>query len=64
MQHDVFDIDKQTRCPECGSDQLIGDYERAEVVCANCGLVIDETLLIWDQNGEHLTTSKEIKGLV
>ena len=45
MQHDVFDIDKQTRCPECGSDQLIGDYERAEVVCANCGLVIDENLV-------------------
>lgn len=27
MQHDVFDIDRQTCCPECGSDQLIGDYE-------------------------------------
>lgn len=24
------------------STELIGDYERAEVVCAHCGLVIDE----------------------
>lgn len=45
MQHDVYDRDKQSRCPECGSDQLIGDYERAEVVCANCGLVIDDNLV-------------------
>ncbi|MEE1151431.1 MAG: TFIIB-type zinc ribbon-containing protein, partial [Methanobrevibacter sp.] len=24
---------------------MIGDYERAEVVCARCGLVIDENLV-------------------
>ena len=30
---------------ECGSTELIGDYERAEVVCAHCGLVIDENLV-------------------
>ena len=45
MQGDVYDKDKQTVCPECGSKELIGDYERAEVVCANCGLVIDENLV-------------------
>ncbi|WP_406535307.1 transcription initiation factor IIB, partial [Methanobrevibacter sp.] len=44
-QEDVFDQDRQTVCPECGSTELIGDYERAEVVCARCGLVIDENLV-------------------
>ena len=49
MQGDVYDKDKQTVCPECGSTELIGDYERAEVVCAHCGLVIDENLvdMVW-----------------
>ncbi|WP_295601972.1 transcription initiation factor IIB [uncultured Methanobrevibacter sp.] len=44
-QRDVYDDTKQTVCPECGSEELIGDYERAEVVCARCGLVIDENLV-------------------
>ena len=43
--NDVYDDSKQTVCPECGSEELIGDYERAEVVCARCGLVIDENLV-------------------
>ncbi len=29
------------RCPECGSTRLIRDYEAAEVVCMECGYVID-----------------------
>ena len=41
----VYDDSKQTVCPECGSTELIGDYERAEVVCSRCGLVIDENLV-------------------
>ena len=44
-QEDTYAQDKQTVCPECGSTELIGDYERAEVVCARCGLVIDENLV-------------------
>ena len=28
----VFDDNKQSVCPECGSEELIGDYERAEVM--------------------------------
>jgi len=32
-------------CPECGSRRLEYDYERGELVCMNCGLVVDEDLI-------------------
>jgi transcription initiation factor TFIIB len=32
-------------CPECGSKSLNRDYERAEIVCKECGLVIDEKII-------------------
>jgi len=35
----------ETVCPECGGRQLVHDYERAELVCQNCGLVIDEDFI-------------------
>jgi len=35
----------QSVCPECGSRQLVHDYERAELVCQNCGLVLDEEFI-------------------
>jgi len=28
------------QCPECGSTRLMRDYESAEIVCMNCGIVI------------------------
>ena len=31
---------KVQKCPECGSDRLIRDYETAEIVCMDCGIVI------------------------
>ncbi len=31
-------------CPICGSTKVIKDYERAEIVCAQCGCVIKEKL--------------------
>ncbi len=37
-------------CPECGSHALVHDYERAELVCSDCGLVIDENFI--DQGPE------------
>ena len=27
------------QCPECGSKRLMRDYERAEIVCMDCGHV-------------------------
>ncbi len=32
-------------CPECGSRSLTKDYERAEIICSDCGRVIDEKLM-------------------
>ena len=32
-------------CPECGSAELIRDYDAAEIVCAACGCVIQEKLM-------------------
>ncbi|MHA1835789.1 MAG: transcription initiation factor IIB [Candidatus Odinarchaeia archaeon] len=33
------------RCPECGCAQLVRDYQRAEVICVNCGLVIRSKII-------------------
>lgn len=32
-------------CPECNSDRLVRDYERAELICEDCGLVLSESLI-------------------
>jgi len=39
-----------TSCPECGSERLVKDYMRAEIVCEICGLVLDDLLM--DPRGE------------
>ena len=38
-------IEELTQCPDCGSTHLSRDYSRAELICADCGLVIDEDLI-------------------
>ncbi|HDH91669.1 MAG TPA: transcription initiation factor IIB [Candidatus Aenigmarchaeota archaeon] len=39
----MLDEDKEgRRCPECGSKDIIFDYERGEEICANCGTVLSE----------------------
>ena len=32
-------------CPDCGSSHLKRDYSRAELVCADCGLVLDSEII-------------------
>ncbi len=32
-------------CPECGSKCLIRDYDKAEIFCADCGLVVAENIV-------------------
>ncbi len=38
------------KCPECGSQELIRDYERGELVCNHCGIVIEDSFI--DQGPE------------
>ena len=38
-------IEEITQCPECRSTHLTKDYSRAELVCEDCGLVIDEDFI-------------------
>ena len=38
-------VEETIQCPECGSNHLSKDYSRAELVCHECGLVIDEDLI-------------------
>lgn len=39
-----------TECPECHSKDIAYDYERAEISCNRCGLVLDENII--DQGPE------------
>ena len=38
-------IEETVNCPECGDTNLNRDYSRGEVVCKNCGLVIDAEII-------------------
>jgi transcription initiation factor TFIIB len=38
------EIEETNKCPECNSSHIIKDYSRAELVCDNCGLVVEEEL--------------------
>jgi len=38
-------IEETVICPDCGSAHLSRDYSRAELICDDCGLVIDEDLI-------------------
>ncbi|MEM2882010.1 MAG: transcription initiation factor IIB [Candidatus Bathyarchaeia archaeon] len=48
---------KVSSCPECGSANLVEDYEQGEVICRDCGLVISEHSL--NQGPEWRAFTKE-----
>ena len=33
------------KCPECGSGNLVHDYDTGETVCGDCGLVLYEQMM-------------------
>ena len=37
--------EKIKKCPECGSKKLVYDEQKGEVICANCGLVIETEMV-------------------
>ena len=34
------------KCPNCGCKELMWDFQRGDVVCTNCGLVLDKILIL------------------
>jgi transcription initiation factor TFIIB len=38
------DIKSRGRCPECGENRLVRDYDTAEVICTNCGCVVEDKI--------------------
>lgn len=39
------------KCPECGNEKLIRDFEAGELVCEQCGFVIFSTILNYAPSG-------------
>ncbi len=53
------DENEDVRCPECGSMDIIRDWERAELVCSQCGLVLRESIIDNNHTGRRAYTSEE-----
>jgi transcription initiation factor TFIIB len=56
-KHISSSINDVHRCPECGGAKLMRDYESAEVVCMECGYVLD--INITDQGPEWRAFNNE-----
>ncbi|MBS1263823.1 MAG: Transcription initiation factor IIB [Methanonatronarchaeales archaeon] len=39
------EYEEELKCPECESPELRHDYKRAELVCDDCGLVVDDAFI-------------------
>jgi len=53
----VKKIWKITKCPECGSGNLVEDYDRGEIICQSCGLVTNDKVM--DRGPEWRAFTKE-----
>ena len=40
-----METDDVKNCPECGSNHLVKDYERGELICNECGMVLEDSLI-------------------
>lgn len=45
-----IELEEVTACPECDSKHLVRDYNRGEMTCSGCGLVVDDNFI--DQGPE------------
>ena len=45
MNKDEPEIDEPSQCPECDSEHLTHDYERGELLCQACGLVLEDNFI-------------------
>lgn len=56
-------LENRIKCVECGSTKLIKDFERKEIFCSHCGLVLlDSSILTLNQRQivaeNHIEESK------
>ncbi len=49
------------KCPRCGSERLMKDPERGELVCLDCGFVIEENLIDFSQEWREFD-SDDVEG--
>lgn len=47
IDEDYFDQFVQT-CPTCNSEKLFVNYEKVEVICNNCGLILKGTIELYN----------------
>ncbi len=40
-----METDEVKNCPECGSNHLVKDYERGELICSECGMVLEDSII-------------------
>jgi len=50
------------KCPECGSTNLYYDEQRGEVICGDCGLVVEEKIVDTSQEMQGSFEGEEKKG--
>src|SRR2546426_8524938 len=56
----IEEAEEVTRCPECNSGHLSFDYERGELICEECGLVLTDQMI--DQGPEWRAVDVEEGG--
>ena len=50
------------KCPECGSINLFFNREKGEIICRDCGLVIEDKMVDFGQEWREGEDSRERKG--
>lgn len=50
---------QSNRCPECSSTNLIWNKKKGEVICRDCGLVLDDTMIDFTQEWREMDDSSE-----
>ena len=56
-------VEDIVKCDECSSRNLTRDETRGEVVCDDCGLVLEDKVIDQGAEWRFSVPSKEIKGL-
>lgn len=49
-----MDVETVVKCAECASRNIVSDDERGEILCADCGLVIEDSII--DQGAEWVNS--------